>query len=81
MTASGAAQRLQEVVIRHSTDPVPACDDGTHHVLALARNVVESRPKDGYCDHCGQFAPCTERRIAVAFVEVMDAALSAAADR
>ncbi len=74
--ASGA---LRSAVLRHSTDPIPECDDGTHHTLALARNVIEARPDEGVCDHCGQFAPCTERRIAVAFVEVMDAALASPA--
>ena len=68
-------KRLLEVVARHSTDPIPECNDGTHHVLELARNVIDARPDEGTCNHCGQFAPCTERRIAVAFVEVMDAVL------
>lgn len=66
---------LDEAVVRHSTDPIPECNDGTHHVLELARNVLVARPTEGFCDHCGQFAPCTERRIAAAFVEVMDLAL------
>jgi hypothetical protein len=69
------APSLREVAARHSTDDIPECDDGTHHVLELARNVLEARPTEGFCDHCGQFAPCTERRIAAAFVEVMDVAL------
>lgn len=68
--------RVFSAVARASTDDVPECSDGTHHVLQLARNVLAVRPRDGVCSHCEQLAPCTERRIAEAFVDVMDAALA-----
>jgi hypothetical protein len=68
---------VRALAIELSTDDVPECGDGTHHVVQLARNVVASRPDQGWCDgHCGQFAPCTERRIAVAFLRFVDTALT-----
>jgi hypothetical protein len=70
-------EALRAALERHTTDPIPSCDDGSHHTLQLARNVIEARPSEGTCNHCGQIAPCTERRIAVAFVDVAEQARAA----
>jgi hypothetical protein len=75
--AEADSEALRAALERHTTDPIPSCDDGSHHTLQLARNVIEARPSEGTCNHCGQIAPCTERRIAVAFVDVAEQARAA----
>jgi hypothetical protein len=65
---------------RSYPDPLASCPTcgSPDHLLDLARNVMSARPEHGICDHCGQWSPCTERRLAEGFLGLAYAALEEA---